>query len=466
MDALARWRILRLHVEDDIPLATLVRETGIGLRTLQRWNHDYAVAGIDGLKPSARADAGTRRTDPDLVAFVEQLGLTKPRPGMAALHRLAMAEADRIGCARPSYSTVRSILHRLDPALVTLALDGPAAYRDRHELVFRRRAERPNAIWQADHTELDILIVGADGKPERPWLTVVIDDYSRAICGYTVFTGAPSAINTALALRQAIWRKTNPAWAMCGLPDVLHVDHGSDFISRHLAGTAVDLHIRLIHSTVARPQGRGKIERFFGTVNTELLADLPGHITEGHPAPTPKLSLAELDSAVEGFVATYNDRTHSELGASPRTAWIAEGWLPRMPESLEDLDGLLLTVAQSRVVRRDGIRFQGLRYVSPTLAGYVGRPVVIRYDPRDITEIRVFDHDEFLCKAVNQDHHDEKISLKEIQAARNARRRALRQGINERIAVVAAHTTETPSTAEPPAPAPKRKLKVYKEDLR
>ncbi|WP_434089716.1 Mu transposase C-terminal domain-containing protein [Kocuria palustris] len=139
-----------------------------------------------------------------------------------------------------------------------------------------------------------------------------------------------------------------------------------------------------------------------------------------------------------------------------------------MPESLEDLDGLLLTVAQSRVVRREGIRFQGLRYVSPTLAGYVGRPVVIRYDPRDITEIRVFDHDEFLCKAVNQDHQHQKIGLKEIQAARNARRRALRQGINERIAVVAANTTEAPSTAEPPAttPAPKRTLKVYKEDVR
>lgn len=166
-------------------------------------------------------------------------------------------------------------------------------------------------------------------------------------------------------------------------------------------------------------------------------------------------------------MATYNDRSHSELDTSPRSAWIAEGWLPRMPESLEDLDGLLLTVAQSRVVHRDGIRFQGLRYVSPTLAGYVGRPVVIRYDPRDITEIRVFDHDEFLCKAVNQEHQAHKIGLKEIQAARNARRRALRQGINERIAVVAAHTTEEPPTAEPPAPAPapRRKLKVYREDL-
>ena len=466
MDGPARWRILRLHVEDGIPLSALARETGISLRTLERWHARYRADGYAGLETGQRSDAGAHHLPRELVRLIEGLALSKPRPAIATIHRKVTDICGTRGWPVPSYGVVRSIAGALDPGMVTLALEGAASYRDKHELVLRRHAEQPNAMWQSDHTLLDILVVGTDGKPVRPWLTTILDDCSRAICGYTVFLGAPSAMNTALALRQAIWHKSDPAWPMCGLPDVLYVDHGSDFISRHLAGTAVDLHIRLIHSTVARPQGRSKIERFFGTVNTELLADLPGHITEGHPAPTPKLSLAELDSAVEGFVATYNDRTHSELGASPRTAWIAEGWLPRMPESLEDLDGLLLTVAQSRVVRRDGIRFQGLRYVSPTLAGYVGRPVVIRYDPRDITEIRVFDHDEFLCKAVNQDHHDEKISLKEIQAARNARRRALRQGINERIAVVAAHTTETPSTAEPPAPAPKRKLKVYKEDLR
>ncbi len=79
--------------------------------------------------------------------------------------------------------------------------------------------------------------------------------------GYTVFTGAPSALNTALALRQAIWRKTDPTWAMCGIPDILNVDHGSDFTSHHLKRTAIELHIRLIHSIVGRPQGRGKIER-------------------------------------------------------------------------------------------------------------------------------------------------------------------------------------------------------------
>lgn len=173
---------------------------------------------------------------------------------------------------------------------------------------------------------------------------------------------------------------------------------------------------------------------------------------------------------MEGFVTTYNDRTHSELGVSPHTAWIADGWLPRMPESLEELDGFLLSVARSRVVRRDGIHFQGQRYISPTLAGYVGRSVLIRYDPRDITEIRVFDHDQFVCPAIDQDHHDQKVSLKDIQTARNTRRRALRQGINERIAVLAAHPLQPapPGNQEPaPALAPKRKLKlkVYKEDL-
>ena len=52
---------------------------------------------------------------------------------------------------------------------------------------------------------------------------------------------------------------------------MLYVDHGTDFTSHHLAQAARDLHFEIIFSTVARPQGRGKIERFFGTLNTELL---------------------------------------------------------------------------------------------------------------------------------------------------------------------------------------------------
>jgi len=57
---------------------------------------------------------------------------------------------------------------------------------------------------------------------------------------------------------------------------------------------------------------------------------------------------------------------------------------------LDRLDLLLLTVAKPRKVHPDGIRFQGLRYLDPVLAAYAGESVIIRYDPRDLAEIRVF----------------------------------------------------------------------------
>lgn len=460
MDAGQRWRVLRLHVEDQVPLAALARDTGISVRTLQRWHHYYRAGGIQALERSPRGDAGQRRTDPDTVAFIERLALTRPRPTLATLHRLAVADARRRDVRPPSYTTVRAVVLALDPAMVTLALDGPGSYRDRYELVLRRRADWPNQIWQVDHTQLDILIIGADHKPDRPWLTTVIDDHSRAICGYLIFSGAPSALNTALALRQAIWRKPDPSWAMCGIPDILHVDHGTDFTSHHLERTAIDLRIRIIHSTPGRPQGRGKIERFFGTINTELLATLPGHIQPGSPHPQPVLDLPALDAAVEGFIGTYNHRPHSELGITPRDAWVADGWLPRMPDSLEQLDGLLLTVPKTRVVQRDGIHFQGQRYLAPTLAPFVGRTVTIRYDPRDISEIRVYDRDAFVCVAIDEAHPNLRLSLREVEAARRARRRQLRRAINDRIPTIAAR--EEPRTAPPPPQRPR--LRTYEED--
>jgi hypothetical protein len=36
---------------------------------------------------------------------------------------------------------------------------------------------------------------------------VIADDYCRAIAGYFLYLEAPTALQTALALRQAIWRK-------------------------------------------------------------------------------------------------------------------------------------------------------------------------------------------------------------------------------------------------------------------
>jgi putative transposase len=285
-----------------------------------------------------------------------------------------------------------------------------------------------------------------------------------------VFLGAPSALNTSLGLRHAIWRKAEPAWPVCGIPDVLYVDHGSDFISQHLDLVAAALRIQVVYSAVGRPQGRGKVERLFGTINTELLPELPGHLAGGKRAASPRLSLAELDRAVGAFIAgTYHLRPHGETGQAPLDVWRDGGFLPRLPESLEELDLLLVMHAQPRMVQRDGIRFQGLRYTSPTLAGYVREPVTIRYDPRDLSEIRVFHREHFLCRAVSEEHAGAAITLKDIEAARRAHRRALRAGINERVARVADYLpvhADPPRAekAERPARPARTRLRIYEED--
>ncbi len=160
---------------------------------------------------------------------------------------------------------------------------------------------------------------------------------------------------------------------------------------------------------------------------------------------------------------------HSETGCAPQARWEAGAFLPHLPDSLEQLDLLLLTVAQTRRVHQDGIRFQGLRYIDLTLAAYVGENVTLRYDPRDMAEIRVYHHDAFLCRAVCQDLAGQTLSLKEIIQARTGRRRQLRTLLSDREAVVdallAAHGV--PRVAEDDAPAaaraepPARRLKRY-----
>lgn len=231
------WLVLQPAVEGGVALTAAADSAGVPLRTAQRWMAAYRSGGLAALARPRRSDTGVRRTRPELVALIEGLALRRPAPSVATIARRAEQAARERGWEAPSNSTVYAIVSALDPALVTLALEGSSAFRDRHELVYRRRADHPNAIWQADHTQLDIVVLDADGQPARPWLTVILDDNSRAIAGDSVFLGAPSALNLSLALRQAIWVNGDPRWVVHGIPDVLHVDHGSDFTSHHLTAS-------------------------------------------------------------------------------------------------------------------------------------------------------------------------------------------------------------------------------------
>lgn len=111
---------------------------------------------------------------------------------------------------KPSYYQVHKVSQSLLPSLKKLAHDGQKAYNNQYDLIHRREASYPNEIWQADHTPLDIIVLNEKGKPERPWLTIILDDYSRAVAGYFLTFENPSAIHTSLVLHQAIWKKAIP----------------------------------------------------------------------------------------------------------------------------------------------------------------------------------------------------------------------------------------------------------------
>jgi putative transposase len=449
-----------------VPLPRLAQQQGLPLRTAKRWVQQYRRHGLPGLVRAPRRERGTRKLVPDVQAVIEGLALRQPRPTAAGIHRQVEQLAATHGWAAPSYSTVYAVIRRLDPALVTLAQEGRKAYKERFDLLYRHAAAHPNERWQADHTPLDLWVVDERGQPARPWLTVILDDYSRAVASYRVSLQAPSAFQTALTLRDAIWRKVDPRWHVCGIPDVFYTDHGSDFTSHHLEQVAADLKMGLVFSTVAEPRGRGKIERFFATVHQLCVSALPGYCPAGTVRPTPTLTLAELDARLlTFFLDEYHPRVHGETGQRPQERWEAGGFLPRLPDSLEQLDLLLLTVAKGRRVQQDGIQFQGFRYLDVTLAAYVGETVTIRYDPRDLAELRVYYGDAFLCRAVCQELAGQTISLKDLVQARNARRRAVQTGVSARAQIVRAllapGPAEVPAVPALPAPPQPPGLKRY-----
>src|SRR3989441_7903259 len=304
-------------------------------------------------------------------------------------------------------------------------------------IVVRRAG--PTRCGKPDHTPLDLWVLDERSRPARPWLTIVLDDYSRAVAGFTLSLHAPSSIQTALALRQAIWHKGDPHWTVCGIPDTFYTDHGSDFTSHHLEQVAADLHMAVVFSIAGKPRGRGKIERFFETVNQLFLCRQPGYTPAGSAPAKPVLTLPELDAHLRTFlVETYHQQPHSETGVPPHRRWETNDFLPRLPDSLEQLDLLLLTVAKPRRVHQDGILLQGFRYLDTTLAAYVGEDVIIRYDPRDMAEVRVYLGDTFVCRAINPELAGETIGLKDIIRARNRRRRELRTTLAEREATIEA----------------------------
>jgi putative transposase len=420
----------------DATLETISKQQNTPVRTLYNWVTAFEQNGLSGLKPKKRSDCGKHRLAKDeLVDVIKGLYLRTPPVPIMTVYRQVQEICTKNGWEIPCYDVVRNVIIEIPASLKTLAHEGKKAYKQQFGLAHRFEAEGPNEIWQADHKLLDIKVLDARKQAFKPWLTAIIDDYSRAVSGYYLGFEPPSSVRVALALRQAIWRKEEPNWTICGVPEKFYTDRGSDFMSNHIDQVAIDLKFDKIETEPDDPQGKGKCERFFLTVIESLLSKLPGFSPDGYGDVEAVLTIAQLEERFKNWLTTsYLVGEHSETKMSPKDRWESFPFVPRMPNSIEELDLLLLTVVQTRRVHRDGIRFSGFRYFDVSLSGYVGEDVSIRYDPRDLSHIYVYSNDSLVCRASCFELSGKPVSLKEVRQARNHEAKVQRLSLSELLA--------------------------------
>jgi putative transposase len=267
----------------------------------------------------------------------------------------------RILKAQSGWAPDERTLQRMFLRTGLTALTTPAAAP-----VFGRfEAARPNEIWTGDALHA-IRIAG-----RKTYLFAFLDDHSRAVMAAR-FGFAEDTIRLAAALR--------PALACRGVPGHVYVDNGSAFVDAWLLRACAHLGIKLVHSQPGRPEGRGKIERFFRTVRGQFLAEL----TEDRAAQVP--DLAGLNRLFTAWTETvYHVREHSETGQAPLARWEASGPFPvPSPAALAEAFrwSEWRTVSKTATVSMHGNRYQ----VDPVLSG---RRVELVFDPFDLTVLQV-----------------------------------------------------------------------------
>lgn len=231
-----------------------------------------------------------------------------------------------------------------------------------------RESPYPNAMWQLDACQL-LYLPDDHGRRRTIHLVAALDDYSRHVIARLY----PAEDRPALAdlLKRAIIAR--------GKPEKLYSDNGSANRSDMLATACAKLGIAPRHTRPYRPMGRGKLERYFRTVEMQWGREAQALIDAGR--------LKTLDDCQQFFAAwlhsEYNARVHSSTHETPdaRLAHVH----PEHP--IVWVDPLLLADAflwlETRTVTAVGtVSIEGRDFeVAPELAR---RRITVRYDPYDL----------------------------------------------------------------------------------
>ena len=327
-------------------------EVSVSRPTIDRWIRAYRAGGFAALTPTSRCIEP--RTPPGLLMLA--CDLRREDPARTAAH---IAEMIRVS-------------HEWSPHPRTLqrhfaALGLTRAQLSASNVAFGRfEATRPNELWVGD--ALHGPVVG--GK--KAILFCFLDDHSRLVTGHR-WTYSEDTLSAESALRRGILSR--------GIPGTAYLDNGSSFVSKQLLRALAILGVRLVHSRPGRPQGRGKIERFFRTVRDQFLV-------EASHSKIPTLEV--LESRFVAWVEqVYHARVHSETNETPVDRFSVLG-APRIPSMALVREAFLFSETRT-VTKTATVSLFGNDYeVDQAL---IARRVELVFDPFDLGSISVRYHD-------------------------------------------------------------------------
>lgn len=200
IDAMKKYKIIEPYLNKQETIKEIAIKNKVPTRTLYRWVQKYEHDGLVGLIRKTRTDFEQIRVSEEVRLKIEEFVLRYKKISTKILSRKIASYCKEKKLDIPSYSQIYKLRKSIPKSLIQLAHEGEKIYKENYDLIAIREAIRPNEIWQVDHTLLDINLLDEKGNINRPWLTIILDDYSRAVTGYYLSFSAPSAINTALTL--------------------------------------------------------------------------------------------------------------------------------------------------------------------------------------------------------------------------------------------------------------------------
>ena len=269
---------------------------------------------------------------------------------------------------------------------------------------------------EIDHSPLKVVVGTEAGPIGQPWLTILIDYYSRLVVGFCLGFEPPSYAVIMESLRHAILPKTylsqrfpkvQGSWPCCGLPEKLVADRGSDLTSNDLEDAGFQLGIELDFNPPRTPHFKGTVESFFDGLNDQLMASLPGHTfrnwadrADYKPDDGPLLSYEALLEILHIYlVDVYSIAKHPTAETSRLEMWQESAAVhsPLLPAAADDLLVLLAKHAD-RTLSARGIELGGMFYTSDDLMALRAEMAAhnitvdrlsVRYNPWDLGEVWV-----------------------------------------------------------------------------